>query len=88
MPDACDSLDDYVVDLYKGIYDVSEREDKQYMRRILTPSHSLCSLQEWVENFFSVDIQDTVLVVAMVNSVDLQKVKACLQKWQGIKLTR
>jgi hypothetical protein len=88
MSDCGEALHNYVVDLYKGIYGVSDLESCRYMRKILGPKHSLCAIQEWIEDFLSVDIHDPSIVTAMIFAIDLQKVKTSLQEWRRIKLTR
>ena len=81
MPCFTNSLEDYFTDLYTGIYEVEEREGQRHMLRILRPAHSLCVLQEWFEGHLSVMMDEKDFICAVLNSTDLQRVKATLQEW-------
>ena len=82
MPCVTDSLEDYFVDLFKGIYEVEERDGQRHMRRILKPAHSLLALQDWFEGHLGVMIGDGEdLIRAIINSTDLQRIKSSLQEW-------
>ena len=82
MPLYTDSLEDYFIDFFKGIYDVEEREGQRYMLRMLRPAHSLIAIQGWMEDHMSVMMEDSDLIRAIIMSTDLQKIKATLQKWK------